>query len=149
MTAKPKAKKGGFPLLRLRAQEVPAEPVTEVNIIPVIDISLVLLVILFVTAPLLSVPNTPVDLPAAASGMEEQDSVAVTLTREGTVSVRARESSWETLGADLADELRRKPDAPVVLRVDRAVPYREVQRLLDAAQRAGARSLSFGTEPGR
>lgn len=146
---RPKRKAGGFPLLRLRAQETPAEPVTEVNIIPVIDISLVLLVILFVTAPLLSVPNTPVDLPAAASSMEEQDSVAVTLARDGSLSVRAQESSWDSIGTDLAAELRRKPEAPVVLRVDRAVPYREVQRLLDAAQRAGARSLSFGTEPGR
>ena len=50
-----------YSLLRLRHNQTEAEPVTEVNIIPVIDISLVLLVILFVTAPMLSYPNLPVN----------------------------------------------------------------------------------------
>ena len=137
-----------FPLLRLRARQEQAEPVTEVNIIPVIDISLVLLVILFVTAPLLSVPSTPVELPSAA-GKADDESIAVTLTRDGRLSVRAADADWAALGAALAGELRRKPEAGVVLRVDKAVPYRDVQRLMAAAQSAGARKLSFGTEPKR
>jgi biopolymer transport protein ExbD len=136
-----------FPLLRLRARQEQPEPVTEVNIIPVIDISLVLLVILFVTAPLLSVPSTPVDLPEAAASADKGDSVAITLTAAGALSVRAVDADWDSLGQALAEELRKKPESAVVLRVDRSVPYREVQRLMTAAQRAGARSISFGTEP--
>lgn len=136
-----------FPLLRLRARQEQPEPVTEVNIIPVIDISLVLLVILFVTAPLLSVPNTPVELPRASAPADQGDTLAVTLTAGGTLSVRAVDVDWDGLGPALAGELRKKPDSPVVLRVDRSVPYREVQRLMAAAQRAGAARISFGTEP--
>ena len=56
-----------YALLRMRANSPEPEPVTEVNIIPVIDISLVLLVILFVTAPLLAYPTLPVELPPASA----------------------------------------------------------------------------------
>lgn len=137
----------GYALLRLRHRQEQAEPVTEVNIIPVIDISLVLLVILFVTAPLLSVPNVPVDLPQAAAPQDSGPTVAVTLSGQGALSVRAVETSWADLDASLAEELKRAPESTVVLRVDKTVRYRQVQRLMEAAQKAGARKVSFAAEP--
>lgn len=136
-----------YALLRLRHSTPEPEPVTEVNIIPVIDISLVLLVILFVTAPLLSYPSHPVDLPKAKTPASDETSIAVTLTKDGRLAVRAMDATWENLGAALAAELAKKPDASVVLRVDKAVPYREVQKLLAAAKDAGARTVAVGTEP--
>lgn len=139
----------GYALLRLRHRQEQAEPVTEVNIIPVIDISLVLLVILFVTAPLLSVPNVAVELPRASAPEDSAPTVAVTLTRDGALSVRAAEVAWADLGAALAGELKRSPDSGVVLRVDKTVQYRHVQRLMEAAQKAGAKKVSFGTEPAK
>lgn len=136
-----------YALLRLRRHQTEAEPVTEVNIIPVIDISLVLLVILFVTSPMLSVPNVAVDLPKTAAPESKEETIAVTFTKDEQLTVRAAGSGWETLETDVARELKRTPDSIVLLRVDRAVPYRLVQRLMAAAQRAGARRISFGTEP--
>ncbi len=136
-----------YALLRLRRNQTEAEPVTEVNIIPVIDISLVLLVILFVTAPMLSVPNVPVDLPKASTPESKEESIAVTFTKDEQLTVRAGGSGWDTLETDIARELKRTPESVLLLRVDRAVPYRQVQRLMLAAQRAGARRISFGTEP--
>lgn len=136
-----------YALLRLRHSTPEPEPVTEVNIIPVIDISLVLLVILFVTAPLLSYPSHPVTLPKAHAPASDEDSIAVTLTKDGRLAVRAVDVDWVSMGSALHGELLKKPDAVVVLRVDKSVPYREVQKLLAAAKDAGARTIAVGTEP--
>lgn len=138
-----------YAMLRLRAQTPEAEPVTEVNIIPVIDISLVLLVILFVTAPLLSYPTLPVDLPLAHQTPNQDLTIAVTYARDGALSVRAAPSSWDALTPDLKAEVAKRKTSIVLLRVDQAVPYRTVQKLIAAAKASGARSIALATEPPR
>jgi biopolymer transport protein ExbD len=135
-----------YALLRLRAQTPEAEPVTEVNIIPVIDISLVLLVILFVTAPLLSYPTLPVDLPPAHQPLNQDLTIAVTYAKDGALSVRAAPSSWDRLVPDLKGEVEKRKDSVVLLRVDQSVPYRTVQRLIAAAKSTGAKSIALATD---
>ena len=136
-----------YALLRMRAGTPEPEPVTEVNIIPVIDISLVLLVILFVTAPLLSYPTLPVNLPSAGAPPNQELTIALTCLKDGSLSVRAAPSSWETLVSDLRREVERKRGAIVLLRADKAVPYRIIQRLIIAAKSAGAAQIALATEP--
>ncbi|HEX4049039.1 MAG TPA: biopolymer transporter ExbD [Elusimicrobiota bacterium] len=136
-----------YALLRMRAQTPEAEPVTEVNIIPVIDISLVLLVILFVTAPLLSYPTLPVDLPPAHQPLNQDLTIAVTYAKDGALSVRAAPSSWDKLVPDLRGEVEKRRSSVVLLRVDREVPYRTVQRLIAAAKDSGAASIALATAP--
>ena len=136
-----------YALLRMRAGTPEPEPVTEVNIIPVIDISLVLLVILFVTAPLLSVPNMPVSLPRSSAPQSEEATIAITYTEDGAMNLRAAPTDWEKLPRDLLRERQRLPTATVILRVDKAVPYRIVQRLIAATKKAGAPKIALGTEP--
>lgn len=136
-----------YALLRLRAQTPEAEPVTEVNIIPVIDISLVLLVILFVTAPLLSYPTLPVELPPARAKPNQDLTIAVTYAKDGSLSVRAADSSWDRLIPDLKAEVEKRRHSIVLLRVDQAVPYRTVQKLIAAAKTSGAESVALATEP--
>jgi len=135
-----------YALLRLRAQTPEAEPVTEVNIIPVIDISLVLLVILFVTAPLLSYPTLPVDLPPAHQKPNQDLTIAVTFAKDGALSVRAAPSSWDHLVPDLTAEVAKRPESVVLLRVDQSVPYRTVQRLIAAAKSTGAKNIALATD---
>jgi biopolymer transport protein ExbD len=100
-----------------------------------------------VTAPLLSYPALPVDLPPAAEPPNRDLTIAVTYARDGSLSVRAAPSSWAALESDLAREVRRRPGEIVLLRVDEAAPYRVVQRLLAAAKAAGAKSIALATEP--
>lgn len=133
--------------LRLRAQTPEAEPVTEVNIIPVIDISLVLLVILFVTAPMLSYPSLKVDLPIANQPSNQDLTIAVTYSSDGSMSLRAAPSSWDALVPDLKKEISKKNDVTVLLRVDKAVPYRTVQKLIAAVKSSGAKSIALAVEP--
>ncbi|MBI5208501.1 MAG: biopolymer transporter ExbD [Elusimicrobia bacterium] len=136
-----------FPLLRLRALQEEAKPVTEVNIIPVIDISLVLLVILFVTAPLLSVPNVNIELPPAGAPAGQEPFIAVTYALDGRLSLMSQPTDWDNLAKELGTEVKRRPDAAVVLRVDKLVPYRIVQRLLETAKDAGASRVALGGQP--
>ncbi|MFA6316557.1 MAG: biopolymer transporter ExbD [Elusimicrobiota bacterium] len=136
-----------YPLARLALNKEEAKPVTEVNIIPVIDISLVLLVILFVTAPLLSVPNMAVDLPPAGSPAESDAFIAVTYTLDGRMGLMSQDTDWESLPRELAGEIKRRPAAPVVLRVDKGVRYGTVQRLIAAAKEAGASQVALGGQP--
>jgi biopolymer transport protein ExbD len=136
-----------YQLLRLRHSQEEAEPVTEVNIIPVIDISLVLLVILFVTAPMLSTPSLPVSLPKSTAPESQEPTVAVTLTKDGRLSVRSADADWAQLSPTLRQELAKEPGATVLLRVDKAVPYRAVEKLLAAAKDAGAAKIALGTAP--
>ena len=136
-----------YALLRMRANTPEPEPVTEVNIIPVIDISLVLHVILFVTAPLLAYPTLPVDLPLAHQPPNQELTIAVTYAKDGALSVRAAPTTWDNFTPDLRREVEKKRGAIVLLRVDRAVPYRTVQRLIAAAKAAGAPQIALAVEP--
>ena len=136
-----------YALARLRAQTPEPEPVTEVNIIPVIDISLVLLVILFVTAPLLSYPTLPVALPWSTQPPSQEVTLAITYAKDGRLSVRAADSSWEALVPDLKRELSKRRGETVLVRADREVPYRVIQRLVAAAKEAGARDVALAVEP--
>ncbi|MBI4677038.1 MAG: biopolymer transporter ExbD [Elusimicrobia bacterium] len=136
-----------YPILRLVRRQEEAKPVTEVNIIPVIDISLVLLVILFVTAPLLSVPNVAVDLPPAGQPAGQDAFIAVTYALDGRMSLMSQPTDWPDLVRELSGEVKRRPGAPVVLRVDKGVRYGVVQRLIAAAKDAGASSIALGGQP--
>ncbi len=134
-----------YPLLHLARERDEAQPVTEVNVIPVIDISLVLLVVLFVTAPLLSTPNLQVDLPQAGAPESDVPVVAVTMAADGRLAVQSQEASWAGLDAALRRAIARQPEATVVLRLDKTLPYRCAERLLAAAKQAGAGKIALGT----
>ena len=136
-----------YALMRMRANTPEPEPVTEVNIIPVIDISLVLLVILFVTAPLLAYPTLPVELPPATALPNQELTIALTCAKDGQLSVRAANATWDTVVSDLRAEVDKKQGAIVLIRADKSVPYRTIQRLIAAAKAAGARQIALATEP--
>lgn len=138
-----------YAALRMRALMPDPEPVTEVNIIPVIDISLVLLVILFVTAPLLAYPTLPVSLPKARIPPNQDVTIAVTLFADGRLAVRAADSRWETLVEDLRRETAQRKGSIVLIRADASVPYRDMQRLIAAARKAGAAGVALATEAPR
>lgn len=138
-----------YAALRMRALMPEPEPVTEVNIIPVIDISLVLLVILFVTAPLLAYPTLPVNLPKARIPPNQDVTIAVTLFSDGRLAVRAADARWDTLLEDLRREVAARKGSVVLIRADETVPYRDVQKLIATAKKAGAAQVALATDPPR
>ncbi|OGI48186.1 MAG: protein TolR [Candidatus Muproteobacteria bacterium RIFCSPHIGHO2_12_FULL_60_33] len=122
---------------------------SEINVVPYIDVMLVLLVIFMITAPLLS-QGVKVDLPqAAARPVESQDreTLVVTVDREGKYFLDDRRISSEELRRKVAAILRLRPKTPVLIRGDRQANYGEVVKAMTLLQSAGAPSVGLLTEP--
>ena len=128
-------------------------PMSEINVVPYIDVMLVLLVIFMVTAPLLS-QGVKVDLPQAAAApldTREQEPLVVTVDAAGNYYVNYgddQESPLEpqALATRISALLRHRPGLPVVVRGDENVPYGEVVTLMTVLQRAGAPSVGLVTK---
>ena len=122
---------------------------SEINVVPYIDVMLVLLVVFMITAPLLS-QGVKVDLPkAAAQPVENQDreTLVVTVDRDGKYYLDDRRISAEDLRRKVAGTLRARPQTPVLIRGDRQVDYGEVVKAMTLLQSAGAPSVGLLTEP--
>ena len=121
----------------------------QINVVPYIDVMLVLLVIFMITAPLLS-QGVKVDLPkAAAQPVDSQDreTLVVTVDREGRYFLDDRRITSEELSRKIAAILRARPQTPVLIRGDRQSNYGEVVKAMTLLQSAGAPSVGLLTEP--
>jgi biopolymer transport protein ExbD len=127
---------------------VTTEPITKVNVTPIIDVALVLVIILLVTAPMMSNSDLPVNLPLAATReAEDERNVSITLGSDGRLAVDRREVTEKELVAAIAERLARPGDAGmlVVVRADTGAPYAHVRTILDDARAAGAKRLAIAT----
>jgi biopolymer transport protein TolR len=124
------------------------KPMAEINVVPYIDVMLVLLVIFMVTAPLLT-PGVKVDLPqAAASAVDNPDreTLVVTVDRKGKLFLDDREIGAMALQSKVAAILRVRPQTPVLIRGDRQVAYNDVVQTMVLLQAAGAPSVGLVTQ---
>jgi biopolymer transport protein ExbD len=124
------------------------QPTAEINMIPLIDVMLVLLVIFIVTAPLLT-HAVRVDLPQASSAPAPADPQAIELTldAQGQTYWNAEPIGQAELTARLAATAQQQPQPELRLRADGAVPYRQVAQVMAAAASAGVQRLGFVTVP--
>lgn len=127
-------------------------PMAEINVVPYIDVMLVLLIIFMVTAPML-MQGVKVDLPeASADPVENQDSepVIVSVNASGELFLNLGQEeqvlSLPTIKDRVAAVIRRSPKKPVLVWGDRAVPYGDVVTVMVALQEAGAPSVGLVTE---
>lgn len=123
-------------------------PMAEINMIPLIDVMLVLLVIFIITAPLLT-HAVKVDIPKAQStpNRTQRDSVQLALDREGGVFWNGEQVDDVELGARMNAAARLEPQPEIHLRADGELAYRRVAQLLSAAAQAGLTRIGFVTDP--
>jgi biopolymer transport protein TolR len=128
------------------------KPIAEINVVPYIDVMLVLLIIFMVTAPML-MQGVKVDLPdATAEPVENQDSepLIVSVDASGQLFLNTGQEeqvlSLPTIKDRVAAVIRRSPKTPVLVWGDRAVPYGDVVTVMVALQDAGAPSVGLVTE---
>jgi biopolymer transport protein TolR len=122
--------------------------IAEINVVPYIDVMLVLLVIFMVTAPLLT-PGVKVDLPqAAASAVDNPDNetLIVTVDRRGKLFLDDHEMGADALQTKVAAILRVRPKTPVLVRGDREARYNDVIQAMVLLQAAGAPSVGLVTQ---
>ncbi len=127
----------------------PVETVARINVTPIIDVALVLVIILLITAPMLSVTDASLELPSSsAQAGDTDDRIFVTLGRDGRLGVDDEVVSPADLENVLAEKIAQETGARVVVRADRAATHAEVRALLDAAHAAGASRVAVATRPG-
>ena len=122
---------------------------SEINVVPYIDVMLVLLVIFMITTPLLT-QGVKVDLPQAASRpveVQDRETLVVTVDREGRYFLDDKRISADELGKKVAAILKLRPQTPVMVRGDRRANYGEVVKVMTLLQGAGAESVGLLTEP--
>ena len=120
---------------------------SQINVTPLVDVMLVLLVIFMVTTPILQ-QGVGVELPRveAEPMAGQEDQLVVAVSREGEVYLNAAELEIEALQTTLAAAVRNRPDQTVYLRADRNVMYGRVVEVMAAVRRAGVVRLGMVTE---
>ena len=124
-----------------------AEP--QVNIIPMIDIMLFLLVFFMLSTMYMVQANTiQINLPAAAAANRETrpDIVHLTVNQEGYVFFDTEEQPAVNLAASVQQQLNKNPETVFVLRGDRKAEYNDVVKVLDLLKKTGVRHVSIATE---
>jgi biopolymer transport protein TolR len=134
------------------------KPMSEINVVPYIDVMLVLLVIFMATAPLLT-QGVQVDLPNAPSepiSETELDPLVISMRADGALFVNlgiqnADDEDTRVTIYSLSDQagkiLRARPEVPVYVKADQTLEYGEVVRVMTVLQQAGAESVGLITDP--
>jgi biopolymer transport protein TolR len=124
-------------------------PMSDINVTPLVDVMLVLLVIFIITAPLMA-SSIRLDLPrtSAARPSESDRKVTVWVARSGDVSIDDAVLAEPALLARLRAVAQVHPDTEVQLRADASVPYGRVVEVIGLAQQAGLNRVGFVAEPG-
>ena len=125
-----------------------AQPMSDINMTPLIDVMLVLLVIFMITAPLMT-SSLKLDLPRtdAAQASDTPLFVSVALDRDGRTFWGDEAVDAATFAERVTAAAKRNPQTEVQLRADRAVPYGRVAELIGVVQKAGLTRIGFVAEP--
>jgi len=132
----------------MRAPAPKPELITKVNVTPVIDVALVLVIILLVTAPMMSASDLPVDLPQARTReAEDQRNVSITVGTSGRMALDDVEVTPGQLRPALAQRLAEPGNEGVlvVVRADQGVTFQVIRKTLADARAAGAQRIAIAT----
>ena len=125
-----------------------AEPMSDINVTPLVDVMLVLVVIFIITAPLLA-SSIKLELPKtnAAQISEAPKFVTVVIDKSAQVFLNDQKTSLAALTDSLRKSAAANPETEVQLRADEAVPYGRVVEVMGVAQKAGLNRIGFVAQP--
>ena len=127
-----------------------SQPMAEINMVPLIDVALVLLVIFIVTAPLLT-NVVKLDLPKATANadLQKPEKIEFAIDAQGSLFWGGERVTREEAMEKFAEAGRKRPQPEVYLRADATVPYRYVSETLADASKGGLSRIAFVSEPTR
>ena len=121
--------------------------ITDINVTPLVDIILVLLIIFMVTTSYIVNPSIKVDLPKAASGTDQvRTTLALTMTRDGQLYLNGDRTTEAAVAKRIAAELPKNPDLQAIIAADKIVPHGSVVHIIDFVKRAGVRKFAINVD---
>jgi len=127
-----------------------AQPMSEINVTPFVDVMLVLLIIFMVAAPLLTV-GVPVELPKTAAGalpVDQEEPLTITIEADGSVQIMTTDTARPELVSKLRAIAAERTSDQVFLRADGAVPYAQVMEIMGALNAGGFSNIGLVTDIG-
>ncbi len=123
------------------------EPISDINVVPLVDIILVVLIIFMVTAPMIMKPAINVNLPKAASGESTQPTkLSIALTKDGRILLNGNAADEAALKVKAEEEAAKSPDVQAIISADKDVPHGTVVRVLDIVKLAGVKKFAISIE---
>jgi len=126
------------------------EPMGEINVTPLVDVMLVLLIIFMITAPLLT-QGVNVDLPETdASALQQNiEPLVITILADGKIYMQKHTIKIKQLAPRIKAMREQKPDMPVFIRGDAKTPYGHIAAVMSSLESAGIKKIGLVTEPRR
>ena len=120
------------------------DAISEINIVPFVDIILVVLIIFMVTTPLIMKPSIAVNLPKAGSGDETTPSeLSVSITSDGGLSLNGASTTEADLSTYAKGLAEKKPDIQAIISADKDVPHGRVVAAIDAIKIGGVKRFAI------
>lgn len=123
------------------------EPIAEINVVPLVDIILVVLIIFMVTAPLVLKPVIDVNLPKASSGDESPPTpFNISILKTGEISLNGKTSTLKDVATFASQLAKDKPETAAILQADKAVTLDKLTEVIDAVKTSGIKRVAFSID---
>ena len=123
------------------------EVISEINIVPMVDVILVVLIIFMVTAPMIMKPSININLPKAASGEATVPSkLNITLTADGKINLDGKLVDDSQVQAVAVEEAKKNPDIQAIISADKDVPHGRVVSVLDIVKGSGVKKFAISID---
>ena len=120
---------------------------SEINVVPLVDIILVVLIIFMVTAPMIMKPSINVNLPKAASGdASVPTKLDISITSDGKVSLGGNFVEDDAIKTVAAEEFQKNPDVQAIISADKDVPHGRVVGVLDIIKSTGVKKFAISIQ---
>lgn len=121
--------------------------ITDINITPMVDIILVLLIIFMVTASVIITPAIKIDLPKAANAEDNPESTfSIILSKDSKLFVNGKEISWDTLASTARAKLQENSETQAIISADKEVSHGDVIHLIDIIKGEGINKFALNIE---
>ncbi len=123
------------------------EILSEINVVPLVDIILVVLIIFMVTAPMIMKPSINVNLPKAASGEATQPSkLNILIGADGVLNLDGKTSNEQEIANRSKEEFEKNADVQAIINADKSVPHGRVVEILDIVKSSGVKKFAISID---
>ena len=123
------------------------EPISAINVVPLVDVILVVLIIFMVTAPLVLKPSIDINLPKASSGDNSPTTALnIAIAKDGSISFNGKAANLDQVTSFIAQTIKDKPETAAILAADKSVTLEKLTEIIDIIKSAGVKKVAFSIE---